>query len=182
MVQSLIAITYKDLWDDFDTFDPVALLKDVPTVSALDFVVERQNKVLYAFSDEQEQQKLFYEMCCFLDGTPKNRAIYFLGNHPNISMLSTETCLNFYLMALQAHNERDEQLSAIDKVKIYKALLFATSYWTDFQAKGIAQLKNDPIGMMLRIDLPTIEFKVPKDFRVQIYKACKFFEFCSEDS
>ena len=181
MVRGLIAISYHDLWDNYESFSPVDYLKDVPTVSALNFVVERQNKVLYAYSDQTKQQELFYEMCCYLDEEAKKRAASFIANHPNVSLLSSETCLIFYLMALQAHNDNDDKLTNEDIAKINKALLYATSYWTNKQAAGISLLKNDPIGLMLRIDLPIIEFKVSKDFRVQLYKACKFFDFCSKD-
>lgn len=181
MVQSLIAISYNDLWDDYESFSPVDSLKSVPTISSLNFVVERQNKVLYAYSDQTTQQELFYEMCCYLDEEAKKRAASFIANHPNVSLLSSETCLNFYLMSLQAHNENDDNLKNEDIAKIYKASLYATSYWTNNQAAGINLLEKDPIGMMLRIDLPTIEFKVAKDFRVQLYKACKFLEFCSKE-
>ena len=181
MVQGLIAVTYQDLWDDYESFSPVDCLKEVPTVSALNFVVERQNQVLYAYSDLTTQQSLFYEMCCYFDEDAKKRAASFIATHPNVSLLSSETCLNFYLMALQAYNENKDKLTYEDIAKIYKALLYATSYWTNKQAAGISLLKNDPIGMMLRIDLPTNEFKVSKDFRVQLYKACKFFDFCSKD-
>lgn len=181
MVRGLIAISYHDLWDNYESFSPVDYLKDVPTVSALNFVVERQNKVLYAYSDQTKQQELFYEMCCYLDEESKKRAASFIANHPNVSLLSSETCLIFYLMALQAHNDNDDKLTNEDIAKINKALLYATSYWTNKQAAGISLLKNDPIGLMLRIDLPIIEFKVSKDFRVQLYKACKFFDFCSKD-
>lgn len=34
MVQGLIAVTYQDLWDDYESFSPVDYLKEVPTVSA----------------------------------------------------------------------------------------------------------------------------------------------------
>ena len=51
MINGLIAIGYKDLWDDYDTVDPLSLLKDAPTIGVLDFIVERQNEVLFAFSD-----------------------------------------------------------------------------------------------------------------------------------
>lgn len=181
MIQGLIAISYNDLWDDYESFSPVDSLKDVPTVSALHFVVERQNKVLYAYSDQTTQQALFYEMCYYLDEDAKKRAASFIADHPNVSLLSSETCLNFYLLSLQAHNENDDKLKNEDIAKIYKALLYATSYWTNKQASGINLLSNNPAGMMLKIDLPTIEFKVAKDFRVQLYKACKFFDFCSKD-
>ena len=181
MIQGLIAISYQDLWNNYESFSPIDCLKSVPTVSALNFVVERQNKVLYAYSDQTTQHALFYEMCCYLDEGSKKHAASFIANHPNVSLLSSETCLNFYLMALQAHNESDDKLTNDDIAKIYKVLLYATSYWTDQQSAGISQLNNGPVGMMLRIDLPTIEFKVSKDFRVQLYKACKFFDFCSKD-
>ena len=79
MVQGLIAVTYQDLWDDYESFSPVDCLKEVPTVSALNFVVERQNQVLYAYSDLTTQQSLFYEMCCYFDEDAKKRAASFIA-------------------------------------------------------------------------------------------------------
>ena len=68
MINGLIAIGYKDLWDDYDTVDPLSLLKDVPTVGVLDFIVERQNEVLFAFSDIEAHKNRLYEMRCYQDG------------------------------------------------------------------------------------------------------------------
>ena len=67
MINGLIAIGYKDLWDDYDTVDPLSLLKDIPTIGVLDFIVERQNEVLFAFSDIEAHMKRIYEMRCYLD-------------------------------------------------------------------------------------------------------------------
>lgn len=49
MINGLIAIGYKDLWDDYDTVDPLSLLKDIPTIGVLDFIVERQMKSYLPF-------------------------------------------------------------------------------------------------------------------------------------
>ena len=43
MINGLIAIGYKDLWDDYDTVDPLSLLKDVPTVGVLEFFQRKKH-------------------------------------------------------------------------------------------------------------------------------------------
>ena len=39
MIDGLIAITYKDLWNDYDIVEPLVLLKNIPTIGILDFIV-----------------------------------------------------------------------------------------------------------------------------------------------
>lgn len=91
MINGLIAIGYKDLWDDYDTVDPLSLLKDVPTVGVLDFIVERQNEVLFAFSDIEAHKNRLYEKRCYLDENAIHRLDSFISKHPAISLFNVSS-------------------------------------------------------------------------------------------
>lgn len=179
MINGLIAIGYKDLWDDYDTVDPLSLLKDIPTIGVLDFIVERQNEVLFAFSDIEAHMKRIYEMRCYLDENAIHRLDSFISTHSAISLFSCESNNLMCKLALQQGNAVDRNLQSNDILNIYKAYLYCTQKWTDVASENIDP--NDIEGLFLRIDLPIVEFKLHKDFRTQLFKAKEFFKFCEQD-
>jgi len=180
MINGLIAIGYKDLWDDYDTVDPLSLLKDVPTVGVLDFIVERQNEVLFAFSDIEAHKNRLYEMRCYLDENAIHRLDSFISKHPAISLFSCESNNLMCKLALQQANTIDCKLQPNDILNIYKAYLYCTQKWSDMPFNNLGQVDIDTL--FLRVDLPIAEFKLYKDFRPQLLKAKNFFHFCEQDT
>lgn len=55
-----VAISYSVLYNDYDKVDPTLFIKDIPTLAILNFVVELQNKVLFAISDVTTQRCMIY--------------------------------------------------------------------------------------------------------------------------
>ena len=58
MIKGLVAIGYKDIFDDYDQIDPKQLLEGVPTKGALDMVVFYQNKTIFAFADLEMHRQI----------------------------------------------------------------------------------------------------------------------------
>lgn len=180
MIKGLIAIGYKDLWDDYDTVDPLSLLKDIPTIGVLDFIVERQNEVLFAFSDIEAHMKRIYEMRCYLDENAIHRLDSFISTHSAISLFSCESNNLMCKLALQQGNAVDRNLQSNDILNIYKAYLYCTQKWSDIPLNNLGKVDIDTL--FLRVDLPIAEFKLYKDFRPQLLKAKNFFHFCEQDT
>lgn len=148
MINGLIAIGYKDLWDDYDTVDPLSLLKDIPTIGVLDFIVERQNEVLFAFSDIEAHMKRIYEMRCYLDENAIHRLDSFISTHSAISLFSCESNNLMCKLALQQGNAVDRNLQSNDIFNIYKAYLYCTQKWTDVASENIDP--NDIEGLFFK--------------------------------
>ena len=154
MINGLIAIGYKDLWDDYDTVDPLSLLKDIPTIGVLDFIVERQNEVLFAFSDIEAHMKRIYEMRCYLDENAIHRLDSFISTHSAISLFSCESNNLMCKLALQQGNAVDRNLQSNDILNIYKAYLYCTQKWSDIPLNNLGKVDIDTL--FLRVDLPVL--------------------------
>lgn len=59
---------------------------------------------------------------------------------------------------------------------VFKTIIYCNQRWIDEQGNGIeANSSIEDVSMLL--DLPMVEFKLHKDFKTQLYKACCFFLF-----
>ena len=63
---TLVCIGYKSIYDDYDTVVIKDVIKDIPTQVILDFIVEQQNRVLYAFSDSATQKQQIRDFCKYV--------------------------------------------------------------------------------------------------------------------
>lgn len=74
-----VAISYSVLYNDYDKVDPTLFIKDIPTLAILNFVVELQNKVLFAISDVTTQRCMIHEMCKWLDREARKKSMAFFA-------------------------------------------------------------------------------------------------------
>ena len=103
--QVFVCVGYEQIYDDFNEVNPNDFLKNVPTVRALEFIVERQNKVIYSFSNLEEQKNFFYEMRCYIKTEEKCRIDSFLLRHDYPYFMDNQSCFLFYMLALQNNNK-----------------------------------------------------------------------------
>lgn len=184
----IIAISYKDLYSDYDTVNPENFIKDIPTIPLLKFVVERFNKVLYAYSDTKTQLSLLREYNPKLPVDIRRKVFRFTQKHNNeVLLYAYESVTMLIQMAIQNYvpleNEDEDYIADEEYEKIYKTLLYCNQIWTDNQLIPDEVSEKSLINASILIDLPVIEFKGFKDFRFQLFKALRFFEFCeSNDS
>lgn len=186
-----VAITYSTVYDDYLSVDPTSIIKDIPTLAMLHFVIQLQNKVLYALSDTKTQRQMVLTLAGALTNKEERKNVWrFLREQKFPFLISCDTTLLFFRLALSNYvplEEGDEiELYEDEKEAVYKALLYCNQKWTDkpIENNNIGEIMNDPMGLTklsVRIDLPIVEFKLYKDFRTQLYKAFKFFEFCESN-
>lgn len=179
MIKGLVAIGYKDIFDDYDQIDPKQLLEDVPTMGALDMVVFYQNKTIFAFADLEMHREIVEKMRSCMDEQSQSRIDALRNKHPDIALFSADGCFLFFKLALECYNPSNRELNNEDKVKIFKAYLYCNQLWTDKASENIDP--QDVPGLFIRVDLPIVEFKLYKDFKVQMYKAKEFFKYCEQD-
>ena len=179
----LTTIDYASLYDDYDKVTVQALIKDIPTLAILNFVINLQNQVLYAYSAVSTQMRMVRDMCNYLPKEVKQKAWKFQKDHPNISLMNNMSCFLLYGIALQNYvplEEDDIDLYEEEIEPVYKAILYCNKVVMDIASQG--ELPKDPYLLSLRADMPQVEFKLFKDFRTQFFKAIKFFEFCENDA
>ena len=187
MPEVFVAISYKDIYSDFDTVNPEDFIRDIPTIPLLKFIVKRFNKVLYAFSDTTTQLSLLREFNPKLLKETRNKVFKYTKRHHNKVLIYThESVTMFTQIALQNYvsleNEEDDYIAEDEYEKIYKTILYCNQIWTDYQLKSDEVKEKSLIDVSILIDLPIIEFKRFKDFRYQLFKALRFFEFCENDN
>jgi hypothetical protein len=187
-----VAITYSTVYDDYLTVDPASIIKDIPTIAMLHFVIQLQNKVLYALSDTITQRQMVHTLAGALTNKEERKKVWcFIREQKFPFLISCDTTLLFFRLALSNYvpleDGDDIELYADEEAAVYKALLYCNQIWTDkpLENNNIEEMmKHYPMGLTklsVRMDLPIVEFKLYKDFRTQLYKAFKFFEFCESD-
>lgn len=173
---------YKNIYPEQENIDPITLINGLPLYDVIHYVIERQEKVQYSYSDAEGEMELIYEMACYLDKNAKEHLSRFIALNPKQYLFGNISSLKFVMLALQTCDWTiSHSLTSSDKEKIYKAYLCCNELWTNDQAKGIEPLamQNNLPGMSLMADIPIVEFKHHKDFRPQLYKAWRLFTFMS---
>ena len=176
---------FSSLYPNHPNAKPEDLLDGLPLIDTLHYVIERQAKVQYTLGNLTEEMNLVYEMCLYLDDDAKLRMNELIANNPKQYLFSNMATLKFVMLALQVCNwELSRNLSPIDKRSIYKAYLFCNDVWSSEQERGIIPLveQKNFIGMCFMADIPIIEFKTHKDFKPQLFKAARLFDFMSNNS
>lgn len=162
--------------DDF-----VKLMEGIPTLPALEFVVERQNRVMFAFADMKTQKDALYEMRCYLTQEEQTNVDAFLGNMAAPILLMNLSGMEFSVQALRRPNAGSRALSKEEIRRVFLAYLLCNEKWSSHQEKGLVLDPEHPENMLLKVDMPLSEFKRHKDFRVALYKATQLFRFCEKN-
>ena len=176
----LVCLSYNSLFIGYESVNPIQLIQNIPSLKALEYITTRTNNLMYAFSDTDKQIESIYEMSCFFDDEVRVKATQFIGKYDNPYMIDMNSTFLFYMLILQNYNTETRLITNDDIINIYKAYLYCSQLWTDKQINvgtGFSSL----VEAAIRIDLPIVEFKLYKDFKPQIYKASRFFQFCDTD-
>lgn len=184
MPDTFVCIGYKSIYDDYDTVVIADVIKDIPTLAILDFIVEQQNRVLYAFSDSKTQKQQIRDFCKYVSEETKERIWKFTKNQPKCVIYETYGCALAYGYALEKYipfEDGDDyfELCEDEYEKVFKLILYCNQIWTDKQMPIDGNVNM--IDLSLKIDLPISEFKLYKDFRFQLSKAVTLFKFMESD-
>lgn len=181
-----IAIGYEEIYDDYDIVNPLNLLDGIPTVAVLKFVSEKYSAVFYAQSNIERQRQFIRDFCPLLPKAIRQRVWRFIerteksGNH--VFLYGAVGCQMLYRLALQKNvplKSGDEQLCEDEYEKVFKALLYCNSRWTNHQ---LSKDKTSIGEISLKMDISIADTKHYKDFRPQLYKARQFYDFCDKDT
>lgn len=171
-------ITYKNVAVKVEADAFTQLMEGIPTLSALEFIVERQNRVIFAYSDTKTQKDAIYEMRCYMYPEEQTNIDTFLTNMSAPILLMNLSCMEFCVEALRKPNTEYRTLTNDEIRRIYLAYLLCNELWSAHQEQGFMQDAEHPENMLLKVDMPLSEFKRHKDFKAAIYKATQLFRFC----
>ncbi len=176
------ALSYCDIYDDFDTVDINDILSYVPTSIVIYFISKKLQKVQFQSSNSQLQRTLIREFLEHIsDKTAKERVWKFLQDNNECLLYENMGCFLLYRLLLKNYvpeekGETYKDIRECDYEYIFKAILYCNQIWTNRQTPNLnASLPLEDITLLL--DCYMIEFKFDKDFRTQLYKSTLFFEY-----
>lgn len=181
----IVALSYSQLYNDFDTANPKTFLEGIPTYDALCFILKMECDVHYTLHNPDEDIKhiqILYNLCNGEEQSRIKSCIRKQGR--NLTLINTEGSMRFVRLVLSCFTPEDEayKLSNEDIKRVFKAYLYCNQIWTNEQLNNRAFGFHNIVDASLRIDLPFSEFKFFKDFRTQMYKAIRFFQYAEKDS
>lgn len=184
---TLCALSYNDIYDDYDSVDVHLILGGIPTVSVVHHVAKLQFRVAYILGNTEEQIRIIREFCPYLPQKMRLKVSKFIKEHYNqVSFIESSTCFYLYALVLQNFQQFDASDTELNLCQdeyeaVFKALLYCNQRWTDEQMDGLSN-PSDLTEISVRVDLPIVEFKYHKDFKAQVYKAIQFFKFAESDN
>lgn len=183
----IVCLSYSQIYDDFSKVDPKLFLNNIPTFDLLSEILKLENEIHYCLHDPEFDNKVIGELLAVLDENERERLQHSIKKHKNNTFINAEGTLRFVRLALSCYTpQRDDfSLDASHLKRIFKAYLYCNQLWTDECLKvnnstyqGFRQSsKSALIDISLKLEIPYSEFKYFKDFRTQLFKAIKLFEF-----
>lgn len=188
-----VSITYKDLFDDYDTVDVNSLLADIPTENAIPLISYFLAQIHLEKLDENLQVELVQFWSQRLPSDLKTKILKFTtetvaDRKAEFTFISNLSGLMFIETILENHNELEKLnvLTPEQELNFFKAFLISTQTWIDKQGKlffDIKPFENDMdfVKTYLPSHIAIDEFHTVKDFKTQFIKAKYFFQFCEAD-
>lgn len=125
--QTYIALTYDCLYDDYATVDVHKLLKGIPSMCILNFIVKNFYKVEYALTDNTAQRRMIRDICNYVKGEPRKRIWKFLNDHPYTILIESYGLFLLNGLILQNWTPTEPNEDSLDLCEdeyepVYKAL------------------------------------------------------------
>jgi hypothetical protein len=189
--QASVAIGYKDIFEDYDTINPVDLIVDIPTKNSLE-IIGYFTAQMHTRERNFEKQIEFLNMWC---RRLPHEIIPTIEDFISRTTVKGKSEFNFInniassiLIELVIDNNNDlnpvDNLTPEQELNLFKAYLWCNQNWTDKQIGFVPQkikTPDDLISVIFPIQLPYLEILEFKDFRLQFLKAVYFFKFCEKD-
>lgn len=189
----IVCLSYSQIYDDFLSVDPKSFLQNIPTFDLLSVILSYENEIHYCLHDPDFDNRIIGKLYSVLDNNEREKLDNSIRKHKrkSLTFINAEGTLRFVRLALSCFTpeRRDFRLNACHLKNIFKAYLYCNQLWTDEYVKinritypSLRQSsKSALIDISLKLEIPYSEFKFFKDFRTQLYKAIKLFEFAENN-
>lgn len=183
----IVCLSYSQIYDDFSKVDPKEFIRDIPTFDLLFQILTYENKIHYCLHDPEFDKEVIGKLFAVLDKNECERLWHSIKKHKLLTFINAEGTLRFVRLALSSYTPQrnDFVFDASHLKRAFKAYLYCNQLWTNECLKVNSSTyqrirqssKSALIDISLKIDIPYSEFKFFKDYRTQLYKAIKLFEF-----
>ena len=103
-----VMLTYDCLYDDYDKVDVHSLLKGIPTICVLNFIVKKFGEVIYSLANNNKQRNFIREMCNHIKGEPRKRIWKLLNEQKKVYLIDSYGTILLEALALQNYTEIEE--------------------------------------------------------------------------
>lgn len=181
----VVALSYSQLYDDYSKVNPKTFLEGIPTFDVLRVILSLECTVHYTLHNPEEDAKHISRLLHYCDANERQKVLTIAKMHKkNLVFINNEGTMRFVRLALNCY-EPDivgYKLNNDDYKNILKAYLYCNQIWTNEQLNNRLFAYHNLVDASLRIDLPFSEFKMFKDFRTQMFKAIRFFQFAENSA
>lgn len=180
MPQFYVALTYKSIFDDYDKTSPANLLKDIPTITALNYVSYTCAQLHVNETNWAVQNKLLQLWIKNFPNAVKEKIDSAIKKNHDPSIFDNITSLFTIEDILENNNSENRPLTDEEELSLFKLYLWEAQRWTDSQKGPSDSIPNIEkyISFSVPLMLPFIEHFKYKDFRCQSIKAIYFFQCC----
>lgn len=84
---TLCALSYNDIYDDYDSVNVHLILGGIPTVSVVHHVAKLQFRVAYILGNTEEQIRIIREFCPYLPQKERLKVSKFIKEHYKSSFI-----------------------------------------------------------------------------------------------
>ena len=179
--QAIIALGYKQLFEDYDNIDPQLITQKIDEEAAMIQVSQWNFDFSYRRNHIPSHCRWLRKNISFIPDKDARRKIWNEINKPtpNLIMFTSEASLRLYRNILLNNNLNtgETSLSEEDVSQLLKAYTYYNQQWTDEQMKGMDLTDPNVLDISLSVDLPESENKLAKDFKAQLYKCFQLFIF-----
>lgn len=188
----IVCLSYSQIYDDFSAVDPKSFLYNIPTFDLLYEILKYENEIHYCLHDPDFDNRIIRKLISVFDQNERERLIHSIKKHKNLTFINAEGTLRFVRLALSCYTPQRKGFVFDENHRklAFKAYLYCNQLWTDECLKVSNSTyqrfrqssKSALIDISLKIEIPYSEFKYFKDFRTQLYKAIKLFEFAETNA
>ena len=190
--QIIASLSYKDIFDDYESVIVANLIADIPTPNSLEVIG-------YFLAQFHTPEKDNLKQLSFLNMWIKRLPVSI---HPrireyihstlaepnaNYNLINNISGLRFIELILEHSNNLAPlaTLTPDHELKLFKAYLYCTQQWLEKERPSFnipkIETEEDLIRLLLPTQLPFEEIQKSRDFSLQFIKAIYFFKFCELD-
>ena len=179
--QALIALGYRQLFEDYDKIVPQSITKKINEEAAIVQIAQWNFDFNYRRNHIQSHCEWLRKNISVVPDKNVRRKIWNELNKPtpNWIVFNPEASLRLYRNILLNNNNNSEttKLSQNDIFNLLKAYTYYNQQWTDEPMANIDFSDPNVLDISLAVDLPESENKLAKDFKAQLFKCFQLFSF-----
>lgn len=185
-------LTYSSVYSDFDSFDIIRTLIQVPTFTAIERICYILSQIRFPWkTDEKVHTLTLFQWVLQITKEDNNKVSKIISkkslhNNSNFRFINNASCLMLIEYLLENNNQKEQELSREQESFLFKSYLWCTEIAIKKEKEVFECNVNKNVDELVRKILPAklnfSEIDLFKDYRIQVFKIIYFFKFCETDS